>query len=97
MRIITVNIPQGYLNTVEKLVGLRGLYPSRSELIRVAVRDFLIREFESAKSFSNYQAPQQSQPITPTPEVDPNLFVQIPLGNTSNGTPEFKTFRLVKK
>jgi hypothetical protein len=82
---------------IDGLVGETALYPSRSELIRVAVRDFLIRELEAAKSFSNYQAPVQSAPVIQQPEVDPNLFVQIPLGSTSNGVPEFKTFRLVKK
>lgn len=100
MKIITVNLPISYLKMVDGLVGENGLYPSRSELIRVAVRDFLIREIESAESFSSLQSPsnQGSTPIqSQTPELDPNLFVQIPLGSTSNGVPEFKTFRLVKK
>lgn len=97
LKIITVNLPVSYLKMIDGLVGETALYPSRSELIRVAVRDFLIRELESAKSFSNYQAPVQVAPVIPQPEVDPNLFVQIPLGSTSNGVPEFKTFRLVKK
>ena len=97
MKIITVNLPHSYLKSIDGLVGETALYPSRSELIRVAVRDFLIRELEAGKNFVNYQTPIPSVPVIPTPDVDPNLFVQIPLGSTSNGVPEFKTFRLVKK
>ena len=44
MRIITINVPENYLEAIRKLVGV--LYPSRSELIRVALREFLIRELE---------------------------------------------------
>ena len=55
LRIVTVNLPVSYLNAIETLTGNDGLYPSRSELIRVAVRNFLIRELESAKSFKKYQ------------------------------------------
>jgi hypothetical protein len=83
---------------IDGLVGHKGLYPARSELIRVAIRDFLIRELSSAKSFANYATPLQTPPpVIATPDVDPGLFVQIPLGSASNGIPEYKTFRLVKK
>lgn len=98
MRVITVNIPVPYLKTIDGLVGEKALYPSRSEIIRVAVREFLIKELATAKSFGNFLTPSiQPEPILPKEDVDPNLFVQIPVGNTSNGVPEFKTFRLVKK
>jgi len=66
MRILTVNLPVSYLEAIKKLVGV--IYPSRSELIRVAVRNFLIREIESAKSFIKYQ---------PREELDENLFDQV--------------------
>jgi len=97
MKIITVNLPVTYLKMIDGLVGENALYPSRSELVRVAVRDFLIHELESAKSFSNFKTTIQSDPVIQQPDVDPNLFVQIPLGSASNGIPEYKTFRLVKK
>ncbi|WP_371802480.1 ribbon-helix-helix domain-containing protein [Candidatus Lokiarchaeum ossiferum] len=50
-----------------------GLYPSRSELIRCAVREFLIEELESAKDWKNYQ---------PIPMIDkqpsmPNDFISF--------------------
>lgn len=50
MKIITVNLPTSYLKAIDMLIGDKGLYPSRSELIRVAVREFLNAELESAKS-----------------------------------------------
>ncbi len=61
MKIVTVNLPVSYLNAIETLTGNKGLYPSRSELIRVAVRDFLIRELESAKSFKQYHEKKVAQ------------------------------------
>jgi len=39
MKIVTVNVPESYIDAINKLIGRDGLYPSRSELIRCAVRD----------------------------------------------------------
>lgn len=96
MKIITVNLPQTYIKIIEDFIGENALYPSRSELIRVAVREFLIRELSAAEQFK--QTYLQSKPVLkqPEPTIDPNLFVQIPVGK-SNGTPEFKTFKLGRK
>lgn len=58
LRIITVNLPESYLKAIDSLTNKPerlGLYPSRSELIRVAVREFLIKELEAAKQFEKYQ------------------------------------------
>jgi metal-responsive CopG/Arc/MetJ family transcriptional regulator len=44
------------LKDIKKLTeGEEELYPSRSELIRVAVREFLITELEAAKTFEKFQ------------------------------------------
>ncbi|MCS7365599.1 MAG: ribbon-helix-helix domain-containing protein [archaeon GB-1867-035] len=43
LKIITVKIPEIYIELIDELVRL-GIYPSRSEAIRVAIRDFLRRE-----------------------------------------------------
>ena len=56
MRIITVNLPLSYVRAIEKLTGKNGMYPSRSELIRVAVREFIIKELETAESFKKLQS-----------------------------------------
>jgi len=96
MRIITINLPVSYLKAIDSLTGQKGLYPSRSELIRVAIRDFLIRELEAAKTFQNYHA-TQIQASTPTSEIDENLFVRVPLETTKDGLVEYKTYRIVKR
>ncbi|MEM2204353.1 MAG: ribbon-helix-helix domain-containing protein [Sulfolobales archaeon] len=43
MRIITVKIPETYLEGLEELVNI-GRYTSRSEAIRAAIRDLLKKE-----------------------------------------------------
>nr|KXH73714.1 MAG: CopG family transcriptional regulator [Candidatus Thorarchaeota archaeon SMTZ1-83] len=48
MRLITVKMSEIYVNGVDRLVEL-GMYPSRSEAIRVAIRDLLRRELWPAE------------------------------------------------
>jgi len=43
MRIISVQLPQNLINALDMLVK-RGVYPNRSEAIRVAIRDLIRRE-----------------------------------------------------
>jgi len=43
MRLISVKMPEGLIQGIDELVR-RGLYPSRSAVIRTAVRDLLQRE-----------------------------------------------------
>ena len=98
MKIITVNLPVSYLKAIDSLVGQEGLYPSRSELIRVAVRDFLMRELEAAKSFQNYpSATNQIKASTPSTDLDEDLFVRVPMETSKDGVVEYKTYRLVKR
>jgi Arc/MetJ-type ribon-helix-helix transcriptional regulator len=96
MKIITVNLPVNYLKSIDGLVGEKGLYPSRSELIRVALRDFLIHELESAQSFTKVQ--NTISVTTRQPELDPSLFVSVPVNahNELNGV-NYKTYRIIKK
>ena len=44
MKIITINLSEPHVKALKMLQDL-GLYPSRSEAIRVAIRDFLQKEF----------------------------------------------------
>lgn len=48
MRIITINLSEPHIDALKTLQDL-GLYPSRSEAIRVAIRDFLQKEFGFAQ------------------------------------------------
>jgi len=95
IKIVTVNIPEPYINAIDKLTGHDGLYPSRSELIRVAVRDFLIRELKNANEMSEYYKEPEK------PKFDSENFVRIPIPETDDKDPlasrNFKTFRIVRK
>ena len=44
MTLISVKIPRVYLEAIEYLVKVKKLYPNRSEAIRVAIRDLIMRE-----------------------------------------------------
>ncbi|MEM4735098.1 MAG: ribbon-helix-helix domain-containing protein [Candidatus Thorarchaeota archaeon] len=46
MRIVTVCLPTSYVDGMDQLVE-RDMYPSRSEIIRIAIRDLLVEELWS--------------------------------------------------
>jgi antitoxin ParD1/3/4 len=43
MRLIAVHLPERYVEDLQRLVE-KDLYPNRSEVIRIAIRDMLKRE-----------------------------------------------------
>ena len=51
MRIITINLPEKYLDALQVLQDLH-LYPSRSEAIRECLREFLYKEKEFMNTIS---------------------------------------------
>ncbi|NMC07391.1 MAG: ribbon-helix-helix protein, CopG family [Candidatus Lokiarchaeota archaeon] len=55
MKIITINLSEPHVKALQVLQDL-GLYPSRSEAIRVAIRDFLQRELGFAQRFDDMEA-----------------------------------------
>ncbi|MFW9989112.1 MAG: ribbon-helix-helix domain-containing protein [Candidatus Odinarchaeota archaeon] len=94
MKIVTVNIPESYLDSIEKLVGEDGLYPSRSELIRVAVRDFLLRELKMADTIAKYKETEIKE------DFDDENFVKVPierLNEKDEPVREFKTYKIIKR
>ncbi|MHA1803652.1 MAG: ribbon-helix-helix domain-containing protein [Promethearchaeota archaeon] len=46
MKLITCHIPEAYIEGIEELVN-KNLYPNRSEVIRIAIRDLLKSELSS--------------------------------------------------
>jgi Arc/MetJ-type ribon-helix-helix transcriptional regulator len=50
---------------MKKLIDEYQLYPSRSELVRVATREFLIKELNVLEKFNEYSE------ANPNPEIDP--------------------------
>lgn len=93
MKIVTVNIPESYLDAIAELVGEGGLYPSRSELIRVAVRKFLLKELEIAKKMEKYNKTEKT--------FDETKYVKIPIDTIDKEKNEpvrkFKTYKILRK
>ncbi len=46
MKLITCHIPEAYISGIEELVS-QNMYPNRSEVIRVAIRDLLKNELST--------------------------------------------------
>ncbi|MFX0018987.1 MAG: ribbon-helix-helix domain-containing protein [Promethearchaeota archaeon] len=93
MKIVTVNVPESYIDAINKLIGENGLYPSRSELIRCAVRDFLLKELKAANNIINFNDSNIE-------DFDDEHFVRIPiekLDENSEPVREFKTYKIVKR
>lgn len=94
MKIVTINVPESYIGSIEKLVGEHGLYPSRSELIRVAVREFLIKELKMAENMAKYKEVAKDE------EFDDEHFVRVPIrkeGENDELVREFKTYKIVRR
>jgi len=93
MKIVTVNVPESYIDAINKLIGENGLYPSRSELIRCAVRDFLLKELKAANNIVRFNNSELH-------DFDEENFVRIPverLDENSEPVREFKTYKIVKR
>ncbi len=93
LKIVTVNVPESYLESIERLIGGNGLYPSRSELIRCAVREFLIKELKRANEMIKYKEVEVEK-------LDDKNFVRVPIEKMDeNNEPvrEFKTYKIVKR
>ena len=95
MKICTINVPESYLLSIKKLVGEHGLYPSRSELIRVAVREFLIKELKMAHNMAKYkEVKKQEEPF------DDKRYVRVPIDRIDEKEErvrEFKTYKIVRR
>lgn len=93
MKIVTVNVPESYIDAINKLIGENGLYPSRSELIRCAVRDFLLKELKAANNMAKFSESNIE-------DFDEEHFVRVPiekLDENSEPVREFKTYKIVKR
>jgi Arc/MetJ-type ribon-helix-helix transcriptional regulator len=67
------------LKAIDVLCGDARIYPSRSELIRVAVREFLCKELEAANAFTSFQkqnALSQMKKQIPQQNVDETVEIE---------------------
>lgn len=96
MKVVTVNIPENYLKAIEKIKKKEdALYPSRSELIRSAVREFLKREIKKARNFAKSKTSEHSD----EPFDDEN-YVRVPIDpeeENDDNLSRFKTYKIIKK
>jgi len=97
MKIVTVNVPESYIDAIQKLVGQNGIYPSRSELIRVAVREFLLRELTLSESMKKYGEANPDEE-----KFDDKKFVKIPIERVNDDgkreyTGEVKVYKIIKR
>jgi Arc/MetJ-type ribon-helix-helix transcriptional regulator len=70
MKIITVNLPQPTIESMRKITDEYGLYPSRSELIRVAVREFLIRQLGNLEKYQEYAESAYERMFSRSGDID---------------------------
>ena len=94
MKIVTVNVPEAYIDAINKLIGENGLYPSRSELIRCAVRQFLIKELSAANKMAKIGD------LSDLDDFDDENFVRVPtesMNKNSELIQTFKTYKIVKR
>jgi Arc/MetJ-type ribon-helix-helix transcriptional regulator len=54
MKVVTVNLPEKHVDLIDRLTGDDGMYPHRSEFIRMAVRRFLLKELQLARRLSRH-------------------------------------------
>ncbi|TFG07718.1 ribbon-helix-helix protein, CopG family [Candidatus Thorarchaeota archaeon] len=60
MRLIAVHLPERIVDDIEELVE-KGLYPNRSETIRIAIRDLLKHELWKHTTVSDKIAAEASR------------------------------------
>lgn len=96
VKIVTVNVPESYIDAINKLIGGNGLYPSRSELIRCAVREFLLKELKMA----NKMMGKGDEIDDLEDDFDQENFVRVPvmrMNECKETIREFKTYKIIKK
>ena len=61
MKIVTVNLPETHLDAIARLIGREydSQYPSRSEFVRVAVKNQLLRDLDLLTKLSHPETIQE--------------------------------------
>ena len=75
MKIITINLSEPHVKALQVLQDL-GLYPSRSEAIRVAIRDFLQRKLGFSQKLDEKDVqPSFHEKVPPAQTVDKRIEI----------------------
>jgi len=90
-----VNIPISHIKKMDSLVGENALYQSRSELVRVALREFLMKKLESLMKSKS----MEENSISKINQIDDSMYIQIPYEKDLgiNSAIEYKTYRIIRK
>ncbi len=92
MKIVTVNVPESYIEACKKLTGEDGLYPSRSELIRHAVHDLLKKELAMLRKREQLEPLKNGMSKLEAEEINGGAdSVAIPLED------DYKVYKIVKR
>jgi Arc/MetJ-type ribon-helix-helix transcriptional regulator len=95
MKVVSAHVPVSHLEAIDKLVGKNGLYPSRSELVRNAIKKYLLKKLKMIKKISN------DAPISESKEKmeDKGDYVKVPIENRDENEPEkqFEIYKILKK
>lgn len=93
LKVVTVNVTEESLEEINKMINNDKIYASRSELIRVAVRDWLKKKLNFAIDELKYASYQKKL-------LDPEKFVQVPHDNIDafgQVIKEFKTYNRLRE
>ncbi len=95
MKIVTVYIPVYYLKKIDKLLyeDEYKTYPSRSELIRHAVRKKIKKEINYLKTIHIFKNEKELD------NFPDEKYIKIPVDKVNKDEPirEFKTYKIIKK
>ena len=63
MRVVTINLPETHLDAIARLIGSEydSQYPSRSEFVRVAVKNQLLIDLKLLEKFSHPEMIQEKK------------------------------------
>mgnify|MGYP006283392449 CR=1 FL=1 len=95
MKVVSAHVPVSHLEAIDKLVGNTGLYPSRSELVRNAIKKYLLKKLKMIKKVSNNSPNTKSQEDR---EEDQN-YVKVPVESEDADEPkkQFEIYKILKK
>ena len=94
MKIVTANTPIKDLERIDILKddytkGKEGIYPSRSELVRVAVNRLILKFLDE---INQYKKPKIEEPF------DDENFVRVPVHKLNiNEASEYRTYKILRK
>ena len=77
---------------MKRLTGENGLFPSRSELVRVATREFLLKELRLIKNMTKY-----NNTATEINDFDTENMVKIPVNRDNEPVREFKVYKILRR